>query len=255
MANEQDSFLRELNEEIQRERYAKIWQRYGNYVLGAIALLVVSVYGFQLYKSQQLAAAQAAGLEFEKAVKLQDDKKPDDARKAFEAIAATGPSGYATAARLHLAGEAAKAGKIAEALSAYESLANDPSADALTKSFAQLQAASLRLGDADFTEMQNRLTPLAADTSPWRASAAELLGLAAWKAGKFAEARRQLEPLLIDTSVPPSTVERVKVVMARIAQAEVASAPPASAAKPASATPAASDKVQDGGATAAKPKE
>jgi hypothetical protein len=102
-----------------------------------------------------------------------------------------------------------------------------------------VQAASLRLGDADFTEMQNRLNPLAGDKSPWRTNARELLGLAAVKAGKLDEARSALSPLLADPLVPETTRERVQRVMAEIAAGEVKSTPApaaADAAKPAPET-------------------
>jgi len=122
---------------------------------------------------------------------------------------------------LQLAGDQAKAGKTADAVATYDSLAKQPGADDLLKSFAQLQAASLRMPDADYAEMQNRLTPLAGDDAPYSKSAKELLGIAAYKAKKFDEARKYLEPLLIDPNTSETMQNRVKVVMAGIASAEV----------------------------------
>jgi hypothetical protein len=155
-------------------------------------------------------------------LKLDGDKKPDDAAKAFQAIADSGPKGYAALAKLHIAGDLAKAGKTDEALKAFEALAKDASSDELLKSYAQLQAAALRLGDADWTEIQNRLTPLAGDNGAFKISAREMLGIAAYKAGKLDEARKYLEPLLIDQGASRGIQERIKVVMAGIAGAEMA---------------------------------
>ena len=121
---------------------------------------------------------------YEDAVALADDGKEGSAAKEFEKLAADGTGGYPPLARLQLAGALLKEGKKAEALAAYEALAKDGDADELLRSYAALQAAALRLGEADFTEMQNRLNPLMGDESPWRFSARELLGLAAFKAGK-----------------------------------------------------------------------
>src|SRR6185312_4738720 len=94
------------------------------------------------------------------------------------------------------------------------------------------------LGEADFTEMENRLTPLMADNSPWRYSARELLGLAAYKAGKTVDARTLLTPLFIDQSTPQSISERAQIVMAEIAAGEIAkkSDAPAKAVTPPAAT-------------------
>ena len=157
-------------------------------------------------------------------------KKEDEAKKIFTKLAETGPAGYGAIAKLRLAGEQVKAGKIADAVATYDSLAEQSGADELLKSFAQLQAASLRLPDADYAEIQNRLTPLAGDDAPYFKSARELLGLAAYRAKKYDEARKYLEPLLIDPNASEAMQNRVKVVMAGIASAEVGSATPAAAA-------------------------
>ena len=92
----------------------------------------------------------------------------------------------------------------------------------MLREFARLQAAGLRVGEADFTEMENRLTPLMAEESPWRYSARELLGLAAFKAGKTTEARTILTPLFVDQATPQSITERAQIVMAEIAAGEIA---------------------------------
>ena len=226
MADDRDSLLREVDEELRREQMQKIWERYNGLILGTAALIVLAVGGYKYLQTARLTAAEAAGAEFAAAIKLDDDKKADEASKAFEKIAQSGPEGYASLAKLHLAGAQAKAGKSVDALATYESLAKDARADELLKSFAQLQAASLRLGEAGFTEIQNRLTPLAGDGGAYKTSARELLGLSAFKAGKLDEARKFLEPLLIDPAASRPIQERVKIVMAQIAAAEVGKAAP-----------------------------
>jgi hypothetical protein len=90
--------------------------------------------------------------------------------------------------------------------------------------------------DADYAEIQNRLTPIAGDDAPFSKSARELLGVAAYKAGKFDEARKYLEPLLIDPNVPEALQERVKILMTGIAAAEVGGSTKASDAGAAKAS-------------------
>ena len=110
-----------------------------------------------------------------------------------------------------------------------------------------MQAASLRLGEADYAEMQTRLGALAGEGSPFKTTARELLGFAAFKSGKLDEARKQLEPLLIDPAASRAIQERIKIVMAQITAAEAPAAPagaapasqPAAAPAPATTAPAA----------------
>jgi hypothetical protein len=250
MADDRDSLLREVDEELRREQMQKIWERYNGLILGAAALVVLAVGGYKLLESRRIASAEAAGSEFQAAQSLSDQKKKEEADKAFETIIQNGPPAYASLAKLQLAGAQVKAGKTAEAIATFDSLGKDPGADQLLKSFAQLQAASLRMPDADYAEIQNRLTPLAADDAPFAKSAREMLGIAAYKAKKYDEARKFLEPLLIDPNASEAIQERIKIVMANIATAEVASAapaatpaPPAQAGdKPAAGTAAAPEK-------------
>jgi len=223
MADRNDTLLREVEEELRREQYAKLWDKYGMYVLAVAALILVVVGGYKIWEARRIAAEEAAGAKYEEAVKAaaaaQSSKDGADA-KAFEQIAAGGPKGYSTLAKMQVAGAYAKAGKTAEAVAAYEMLGNDVTADPLFRDFGRLQAAALRLGQADWTEMQNRLNDLAADNGSWRYSAKELLGVAAFKAGKLDEARRTFEVLLRDPRAPPGLGERSRNMMAAIVAAE-----------------------------------
>jgi hypothetical protein len=246
MAHQDDSFLREVEEELRRERLEKVWRQYGTYILIGAGLILFGVLGYKYVETSRMTAAQTAGARYEEALALAAESKEGSAAKEFETLTAEGTGGYRSLARLQLAGALLKEGKDAEALAAYEALSGDSSADQMLRDYAALQAAALRLGKADFTEMQNRLNPLMGDGSPWRYSARELMGLAAFKAGKTDEARTLLTPLLVDQQTPQSINERVQIVLAQIATGEIAkktgsaapaaaaadSAPPASGATP-----------------------
>ncbi len=240
MANDGDSLLREVDEELRREKMERLWQRYNGLILGAAAVVIAGVAGYKFLESRRLSATYTAGSQFNAAVELANQNKREEAVKAFQHIAETGPHGYASLAKLHIAGAYVKDGKTAEAVAAFDALASDPSVDQLLKNFAQLQAASLRMDQADFTEMQNRLNSLTGDSSPYKVSARELLGFAAFKAGKLEEARKLLEPLLIDPNATRAIQDRIKIVMAEIASAELAKEAPPQAAEPAKPDAAAS---------------
>jgi hypothetical protein len=230
MSQQDDGLLREVEEELRRERLEKIWKQYGTYILAAALVIVLGVLGFKYWENHRLTAAQTSGSRYEEALILVNEKKEGSAEKEFEKIAVDGAGGYRALAQLQLAGAQNKQGKKAEAIATYEALANDGNADPMLRDFARLQAAGLRIGEADFTEIENRLTPLMADQSPWRFSARELLGLAAFKAGKTTEARTILTPLFVDQSAPQSITERAQIVMAEIAAGEIAKKTPAPAA-------------------------
>lgn len=237
MANNEDTLIREVEEELRRERMQELWNRYGTYfVLAALALLV-AVGGFNWYKQSRIAAATEAGATFERAISLAEKSKADEARAAFETLAKSGPSGYAALARLQLAAAQIKAGERAKAAETYAALADDRSADATLRSLASLNLAMLKVGDGAFTEVENRLNDLAADTSPWKSNARELIAVAQLKAGKTDKARAELESVLADPSAAASVRERAQILMGGIVAADLAGVAPstggAAAAAPA----------------------
>lgn len=235
MVDKNDALFREVDEELRREQFAKIWDRYGIYFIVLAVAVVAVVAGSQFWEARRVANANAAGAEFEAATALMISGKTEDAAKAFEALSSDGPKGYAALATLSQAGAYLKLDKRQEALALFDKMADDSSVDPMLSNFARMQGAALRLGEADFTEMQNRLKPLTVDDSPWRFTARELLGSAALKAGKLDEARTTLAPLLADQGLSRTASERVHRLMATIATEELGGVP---AAAPAASDPA-----------------
>jgi len=237
MVDQRDSLAREIDEELRREQLLKLWERYGIYVIAAVVLAIVGIGGYKYYEHRRALAAEAAGASLVSASREAGENKAE-AQKALEEIAANAPAGYALLARLRLAAAARDAGKTAEAAAAFEAIAKDSSVDPLLTDYAQLQAAMLRLDNASWTDMQNRLNGLAADGNAWRFSARELLGLAAQKAGRMDDARSEFTRLLSDRGTPPGIAERARIMLAMLTEAELAGVPTPKAA------PAGDDKAK-----------
>lgn len=221
MVDRDDSLLREVEEDLRRERIAKLWDAYGIYAIAALLAIIIGIGGYKFMEHRRVSIAQAAGTKFDAAAKDLAANKSAEAEKALNDLVSNGPGGYALLARLRMAAAYAKAGKTGEAVAAYELIGKETSVDPLLASYARLQAATLRLDSADWTEMQNRLNDLAADKAPWRASARELLGLAAYKAGKTDEARQYFLQLIGDSTTPPGIAERSRILMAMMTEGEL----------------------------------
>jgi len=247
MVEQRDQLAREIDEELRREQLLKIWEQYGNYIIAVAVLIIVGVGGVKYYQHRTTLAAEAAGSRFVTAARQIADSK-SDARKELEGIAAEGPTGYATLARLRLAAADAAAGKTIEAANAFDEIAKVGGADSLLRDYARVQSAMLRVDVANWTDMQNRLNDLAAEGNPWRYSARELLGLAAYKAGRTQEARQEFERLASDREVPQSIAERARIMTGVIAQAELAKSIPQVPEKPAEAPAKSDDKAKADGA-------
>lgn len=233
MADRTDSFLREVDEEVRREQVTRMFDTYGIVIAVAVIAMFIGTGVYLWMKSSRITDQERAGARFEAAASLATEGKSDEALKAFADIAKSAPTGYQSLARLRIAGADANAGRVAEALAAYEALSADSASDQILRDFAALQAAMLRLDQADWTEMQNRLTPLTEDLRPWHAPAREALGLAAFKAGKFDEATKLYEQILGDRATTSGLSRRAQEMLAVLADAASAkgSAAKADAAK------------------------
>lgn len=241
MVDQRDALAREVDEELRREQLMKLWEKYGIFVIGVVVLIILGIGGYKFVEARRIASQQTAGTEFSLAVReaAKPDAKPETLAQ-IEKIASSGPEGYAVLARLRLATADKAAGKTAEALAKYDAIAKDRRADPILADYARLEAAMLTLEGGNWTEIQNRLTPLTVDSNAWRFSAREALGVAAMKAGKTTEARQEFEKLMSDRNVPPSIGERARLMMMMLTEAEIAkqAPPPPAAPAKAPATPA-----------------
>jgi hypothetical protein len=232
MAEPTDMLAREIDEELRRERLLNIWDRYGTYLLAAALAVVLGVGGYKFYESRVAQANEAASTRYIVGLRDFAINKPADAQKALEDLVANAPSGYATLSRLRLAAYEERAGHADDAIAAYDDIAKDSGIDPILADYARLQIAMLKLDTADFTELKNRLTPLSDDANAWRYGARELLGLAAYKSGRLAEARNYFQRLATDRTAPTGASERARTMLAVLAEKEQAGGAPAATEKP-----------------------
>jgi hypothetical protein len=228
--------FREVEEDLQRERYEKLWKKYGATILAAVGLIVIGFGLYQLWQWRERSLAEAMGTKLIAASDLARDGKAEDARTALTALAAEAPASYRVLAQLKLAGADAKAGKLDEAAKAYDTIGKDSTVDKPIREFAQIQAATLRVDQADWTEMQNRLTPFADVGNGWRHAARELLGLSAMKAGKSDDAESQFQLILSDRASPSGLSQRAQMMLDVLLAGSPKPAPATPAAKPADVT-------------------
>lgn len=221
--SDDDNIFREVDAELRSERYAELWDKYGILVIGIGLAIILGVAGTKGYEAYQKSQVETAGAKFVEAAAKLEDKSDVDAEKALKSLAASGPEGYRILARLRLAGAAIKAGKTDEAVKLYDEVAASASVERLIRDFARLQAATLRLDKADWTETENRLNKLITPDGAWRHSAREMLAVAAINAGKYEDAEKALLQALGDRGTPITMRQRLEV-LTQIATAKSAAA-------------------------------
>jgi hypothetical protein len=208
----------EVDEEVRREQFKKLWERYGIYLIAAAVLFVAGIGAWRGYEYYVAKQAAAAGSAFEAAVTLAESGKHQEAEEAFAKVAAEAPAGYRVLARLRGAAELAQI-KPADAIKAYDEIAGDPSVGPTVQDLASIRAGLIAVDTMPLSEMQRRLEPLSAPDRAFHSTARELLALSAWRNHDVVAARRYLKMIAGDVDTPPGVRSRADVLSALIAGA------------------------------------
>jgi hypothetical protein len=200
----------EVEEELRAERAKKLGQRFGGIALGAALVVLAGVGGWEGWKWWEGRKAVAAAETFLSASQAAAEEGADlrAVAERFAAIGQDAPAGYRTLARLRAAALLAETGQGEAARAAWEAIAADSATDPLYRDLALLLWGMHALDSGDPGQIAARLAPLAVAGAPWRASAREVLALAALRRNDATEARRQFDALLADAATPQGVRER-----------------------------------------------
>lgn len=207
--------FREVEEDLRRDNLARIWQRYGAYLIGlavAIALGTAAWVAWDRYAERQAAERARA---YAAATALVERGDRPAALEALGGIAESS-GGYAILARLRQAALLAEAGDAAGAVALYEALAADSAAAEPYRQLALLLIGLHTLDTADPAALRERLAPLTAAGNPWRYSALEITALLALRAGETERARELLAELAEDAAAPLGVRERSAELLASL---------------------------------------
>ncbi|WP_075995722.1 tetratricopeptide repeat protein [Salaquimonas pukyongi] len=212
-----DTFIREVDEQMRQDRAQELWSRYGRFVIAGAVAIVLATAGYRAwdyYNQQRLAGY---GDRFMSAIELSGRGKHDEAVRALEALAAEGGGRYPELARLRIAGEMVARGEKAEALKAFDALANDSAAMPALRETAQLQAGLLAVDLEAFSSVESRLSSLAGAGHPLRHSAREALAIAALKAGEDSKALEWLSRIVEDSEAAQGVQSRARLLLDHLA--------------------------------------
>jgi hypothetical protein len=184
-------------------------------VIGAAVLIVVATAGYRGWEYWQERQSQSSGDRFVAAVQLSADGRYEESIAALESLIADGSGGYPILARFRIATEKAQSGDTAGAVAEFDTIAAG-NAPAEMRAMARLRAALLLVDTASFVDLENRLRDLAATGTPWRHTAREILGLAAWRSGDYATAKQHFDSLVADQEAPQDLRQRVQLMLALV---------------------------------------
>lgn len=215
-----DTLLREIDEDLRREKYEKLWKRYGSYLIGAAMVLVVAVAGFKIWEFQDNRSRSAASQKFTAAIRQTETDRPA-AEAALRQLSENGPAGYGMLASFQRAALLARDGDRPGARALYQELQRTASPEMyrelaiILEAMTALEAEALPL---DSDAILGKLQPLTRDGNGWRFSARELSAVIEYRSGRTAEARGRLGALASDAQAPPDVRSRAQQLLTQLGE-------------------------------------
>ena len=170
--------FREVEEDVRRERFEKLWKAYGNYMIAALVLLFAGIGGWQLWDRHE---------------------QQERAKVAASFIAAqriTNP----------------QAGQQGSAIALYKQIAAD---DSGTIGMVARLRAAWALADSDNrADLADLLKPLDVPGSAWRENAQEVLAYADYRAMDTKSALAKYASLAVDPQAPDALRNRAQAMAA-----------------------------------------
>ncbi|HWL71243.1 MAG TPA: tetratricopeptide repeat protein [Geminicoccus sp.] len=197
-----DALIREVQEDLQRDRAIALAKRYGGWVAALALLLVLGTAAYVGWQNWQAKVRQDESAKLYAALTKLETGQSEAALTDLEAVGAETSDGIAALARFQAAQAAGAAGKADEATQNLEQVAGSSLDDAILKEAARLAVLGRQLDAGDPAQLIAGLEPLAAGDRPFRHQARELLGLARLRAGDTAGAKATFDDALKDPSLP-----------------------------------------------------
>jgi hypothetical protein len=199
-----DTFMREVDEELRRERLNKIVSRYGWMIVGVIVLLLGAVGGYIWWQDRQQKQAATQGEALLQALDGMEAGNRNLAASKIGPLATSNVEGYRVAALFARASSQAEAGQNPAAIATLKSIADDQH---IAEPYRQ--AALVRQTALEFDQLQprvviQRLGPLARPGQAWFGTAGEMVGIAHLRMHRTDLAGPLFKQIAEDRNVPSS---------------------------------------------------
>lgn len=202
--------FQEVEEEVRRERFEKLWKEYGDYIVAGACLIVIAAAGIQLWRTYDQRQRLKASDEYAIAEVMQENGQSTQAADAFGRLADSAPGGYKVLARLQHADALIASGERGDALNIYKQIAAGD--DDLLGAVARLHGAWAIVEFAPRAEVLSTLGPLTSAPNAWRSMADEVLAYWDYRSGNTKAAQTEYEAIARTTDVPASLRERCKAM-------------------------------------------
>jgi hypothetical protein len=202
-----ETFIREVDENLRRDRAEDFFRRYGKWVIVAVVLLLAAAGGYLWWQSRQQANTAAQS---EQLAAVIQDVTSGNARNADARLAQIAVQGgdYGALAQMTQGALALQNGDRAKALAAYQAVAGNDDHPQAIRDAALLRQTALEFDTMKPEAVIARLQPYVQPGNPWFGTAGEMTAMAMLKQNRRTEAGRLFGRLAADKALPSSLRSR-----------------------------------------------
>ena len=203
-----ESFLREVDENLRRDQLQGFAKRYGKWLIGAVVLVLAAAAGYLYWQDRQQARAAAQSEELMLIFDQIGAGNLDQARRRLQPLEKSDNDVVRSLALLTGSALALDTNDRSAAIAKYKAVAEDKGLPEPYRNVALVRATSLEFDTLRPEEVISRLEPLAKPGNPWFGSAGEMTALAYLKQGQRERAGRLFAAIAADRQVPETIRNR-----------------------------------------------
>jgi len=206
--NDGETFVREVDEELRKERINTVVARYGWLIVAAIILVLAAIGGFIWWQNQKQVKAGERG---EQLIAAFDDiaaRRKAAAIPKLDALAKSGADGHRAAALLTKADLAVEEKDLKGAAAIFKQVADDEGLAQPYRDLALVRMTAVELDTLPPQTVVDRLKGLAVAGNPWFGSAGEMVAISYIRLNKPQQAASLFAAMAKDKKLPDTLRSR-----------------------------------------------
>jgi hypothetical protein len=203
-----EAFVREVDEEVRRDRMASIWTRYGRWIVVGFLAALAAFAGYLFWRNYQQTVAGEEGEKLQTAYDALAASNPTAAAKPLAELATSRSDGNRALAKFTQADVLLQRDDFKGAAAKFAEISRD---DDLAPAFRDLALIRQTVAEYDTLAPQaviGRLGPVAVPGNAYFGSAGELVAAAHLRAGRRDQAGRLFGQIARDANVPATLRQR-----------------------------------------------
>ena len=185
----------EVSEDLRQDQILKVWKKYSKFIIGFIILIIISVVGFQGYKSWNKNQLNIKSEHFFNALEKLEEKKFNESKKLFLNNPSKDSYGYSMLSNFGLAESHFKNKDIEKMILNYQVIYNNKNIDSYYQHLARFLSV-MKDNKSSYQQLHDRLKPILNSPNKLQILAAELEIILFIRFDMIKKAKESLKALL-----------------------------------------------------------